>query len=85
MSTKEQPWDDETREFRGPSRGARILSFETAGEYRTRTAGSSPPLGPRPKRPTTLAEKRLQLDEMAVRARAQDRRLQELGLLPTKG
>jgi hypothetical protein len=56
MSPKEQPWDDETREFRGLTRGARIISFESPAEYRTRTAGSSPPLGPRPERPTTLAE-----------------------------
>ena len=37
MSTNEQPWDDETREFRGPTLGARILSFETQAEDRTRT------------------------------------------------
>lgn len=82
MSTNEQPWDDETREFRGPTLGARILSFETQAEDRTRTGSTPPRL--RPKRPTTLAGKRLLLDEMAVRMREDDRRLrlQRLGLLP---
>jgi hypothetical protein len=39
------------------------------------------PLQVRPRKRRTTAEVAMQLDELAVRARAQDRKLRELGLL----
>ena len=57
-----------------PDPGSEDPLVRDQAEDRTRTGSTPPRL--RPKRPTTLAGKRLLLDEMAVRMREDDRRLQ---------
>lgn len=88
MTSEQQKWFDsldEQREYRGHHQGgARILRFETISEYRSRTGHNPPRLPSRPAshRPRrTSLERRLWLDEAAVRMEASDKELRRLGLL----
>jgi hypothetical protein len=73
---------DEQPQRRG---GGFVASIKPLGEFRSRLPALSK--GPKPleyrsrKRRRRTAEVALQLDEMAVRMQAEDRRLRELGLL----